>query len=101
MWKMDAYHGAADHFTISNSIIRQDLANHECNDDWPAGTYSNVKLVWEGGGAYPAKLPAGVTLVTGQAGLNLWNNAVNDWQICHGYKNGTVVSGTGFDTCSS
>jgi hypothetical protein len=101
MWKMDAYHGAADHFTISNSIIRQDLGNHECNDDWPAGTYSNVKLVWEGGGAYPAKLPAGVTLVTGQAGLNLWNNAVNDWQICHGYKNGTVVSGTGFDTCSS
>src|SRR5436190_7541608 len=36
MWKME---GSAERVDLHNVIIRQDLANHECGEAWPAGTY--------------------------------------------------------------
>jgi hypothetical protein len=51
-------------------------------DDFLPGTYSNVTLVWLGGGSWPgAKLPPGVTLTTNPA---VWNKARADWIKRHG-----------------
>src|SRR5438270_6024548 len=45
MWKMDSFKGSPSTVHVSNTVIRIDLLNHECDDAWPAGTYSNVTLV--------------------------------------------------------
>jgi hypothetical protein len=51
-------------------------------DDFLPGTYSNVTLVWVGGGQYPgAKPPPGVTLTTNPA---VWNKARAGWIKRHG-----------------
>jgi hypothetical protein len=51
-------------------------------DDFLPGTYSNVTLVWTGGGSWPgAKPPPGVTITTNPAA---WDKARADWIKRHG-----------------
>jgi len=61
--------------------------------------YTNNILLWTGGGAYPASLPAsGVTeynLVNStQTKIDeIWNDAVHDWKVRHGYAEATAARG--------
>ena len=51
-------------------------------DDFLPGTYSNVTLIWAGGGSWPGgKLPPGVKLTTDKT---VWNKARADWIKRHG-----------------
>jgi hypothetical protein len=77
MWKME---GNAERVDLHNVIIRQDLANHECGEKWPAGTYDNVTFVWTSNKPYPGKLPAGVKLTND---VSVWNNAKAQWLSQH------------------
>lgn len=43
---------------------------------FPAGTYSNVTLIWQGLGPYPCSLPAGVTQTKD---ITIWDQARADW----------------------
>lgn len=53
--------------------------------DFRPGIHENVVLVWLGGGPYPGLLPSsGVTVMTGEAGLNFWNFHRDDWLVKHG-----------------
>jgi hypothetical protein len=79
MWKMDNFKGP---IYVENTVIRMDLANHQCVDLWPSGTFKNVKLVWNNTKAYPGKLPAGVTLTRD---VGVWNAARTAWLQAHGY----------------
>jgi hypothetical protein len=81
MWKMDSFKGSASLVQVSNTVVRIDLLNHECGDQWPAGTYTNVTLVWTGPGSYPA-VPPGVTVSTD---VSVWDNAKQAWLDAHGY----------------
>jgi acid phosphatase len=77
MWKME---GNAERVNLQNVVIRQDLANHECGEAWPAGTYNNVTFVWTSSKPYPGKLPAGVKLTND---VSVWNNAKSQWLAAH------------------
>ena len=52
IWKWSA--AAAKNVTIRNTIFRLDQASYSscASQQWPAGTYQNVKLVWTGSGSY-------------------------------------------------
>lgn len=79
MWKMDGFTGPVD---VENTIIRQDLGNHECVDKWPSGTYKNVTFVWTNSKAYPGQLPPGVVMTRD---VTVWKNARAGWLQAHGY----------------
>jgi hypothetical protein len=49
---------------------------------FPKGTYSNVTLIWLGGGPYPGRLPATGVRVTND--ISIWNNARAKWLADHG-----------------
>lgn len=75
---------APSHVVVRNTIFRLDMPSYSsCRaQEWPAGTYENVTLVWTGDGAYKDAgdcsnvLPPGVTLTTD---VSVWNNAKNAW----------------------
>jgi hypothetical protein len=48
------------------------------------GAYKNNIIVWTGRGAYPGKVPAGVKVLGGRAGLQHWATVVADWERRHG-----------------
>lgn len=81
------------HFVIKNSVF---LLPHE---NVPAeklsfppeeliDELSNVTVIWLGSGSFPgdlptSKFPNGVTVLTGQAGLDFWKEKVTDWHQRH------------------
>ncbi len=81
------------HFVIKNSVF---LLSHE---NVPAeklsfppeeliDEFSNVTVIWLGSGSFPgdlptSKFPNGVTVLTGQAGLDFWKEKVTDWHQRH------------------
>ena len=75
---------AAKDVTIRNTVFRLDQASYSsCSpQQWPAGSYQDVTLVWTGAGAYSTAggcrnvLPAGVTLTTDRS---VWDNARSAW----------------------
>ena len=85
IWKWSA--AAASHVIIRNTTFRLDNASYSscAPQQWPAGTYENVRLLWTSSKPYSSaggctnKLPAGVTLVTGQAALDEWNAKKAAW----------------------
>lgn len=77
-WKQDSMHKPG--LVISNTILRADLANHQCVDLWPDGSYTNVTFVWTSSKPYPGKLPAGVKLVRD---VSVWDKAKADWLKRH------------------
>ena len=82
IWKWSA--AAAKNVTIRNSVFRLDMASYSsCSpQQWPAGTYENVTLVWAGKGSYSTAggckntLPAGVKLTTD---TGVWDRAKTAW----------------------
>jgi hypothetical protein len=82
IWKWSA--AAAKNVTIRNSVFKLDMASYSsCSpQQWPAGTYENVTLVWAGKGSYAGAggckntLPAGVRLTTD---TGVWDRAKAAW----------------------
>jgi len=87
------YQGAVAHHTpvISNSIFAVDAQPRLgwSSLDLPAGTVwngTNNYILWLGTpGGYGGPMPAGVTFLEGQAALDKWSQARNDWLTAHGY----------------
>ena len=69
---------------VSNTIFLVESKNEGGTPqmDLPRGTYSNVTLVWLGGGTYPGKVPATGVTVTSDVGV--WNQARAAWLSRHG-----------------
>jgi hypothetical protein len=82
IWKWSG--AAASHVTVRNTVFRLDMPSYSSceSQQWPAGTYRNVWLVWTGTGPYAAAggcsntLPAGVTLTTD---ARVWDKAKTAW----------------------
>jgi hypothetical protein len=82
IWKWSQ--AAASKVTVRNTIFRLDMASYSSclPQQWPAGTYENVTLVWAGSGPYATAggcnnvLPSGVTLTTD---VSVWDNAKAAW----------------------
>lgn len=80
---------AAGTVTIRNTIFRLDAPSYSSctGNQWPAGTYQNVTLVWTGAGSYSTAggctntLPSGVTLTTD---VSVWDNAKAAWLPAQG-----------------
>jgi hypothetical protein len=95
IWKWSK--AAARSVTIRNSVFRLDLASYSsCSpQQWPAGTYDNVTVVWAGPGSYASAggcknvLPAGVRLTTD---LKVWDDAVAAWKAGGPAAGGTSAS---------
>ena len=68
-------------------MARQDANHQSLGNEAGAllATCQNVTIIWLGSGAYPGTgWPAGcVTVVTGQAGKDLWLQKVNAWYSAH------------------
>src|SRR5256885_8449568 len=89
MWKMDKVQSGVN---VQNVMIRMDMANYQCVDKWPSGTYNNVVLVWNNSADYPGTLPAGVTVTRD---VSVWDNAKAQWMADHTYSGGASGDGTG------
>ena len=82
IWKWSG--AAASRVVVRNSIFRLDMPSYiSCkSQDWPAGTYRNVVLVWAGKGRYRSAgrcvntLPRGVRLTTN---VRVWRRAKTAW----------------------
>jgi len=82
IWKWSSV--AASHVTVRNTVFRLDMPSYSSceSQQWPAGTYRNVWLVWTGTGPYATAggcsnaLPAGVTLTTD---ARVWDKAKAAW----------------------
>jgi hypothetical protein len=82
-WKWEAEAHKGTNLVVRNTIIviPQLSVNGAGSMDWPSGTYTNVTLIWLGGGNYPGTLPvSGVTVSTN---LNIWTQAKNAWLASH------------------
>jgi hypothetical protein len=66
---------------MSNTILRVD-GGARAQLDFPAGTYSNVRVVWTRSGNYPGRLPASGVTVTKDVAV--WNSARSSWLSSHG-----------------
>jgi hypothetical protein len=81
------------HFVIKNSVFllphdhvatdKLSLPPEELIDE-----LSNVTVIWLGSGSFPGDLPTdkfpnGVTVLTGQTGLDFWKEKVTDWHRRH------------------
>ena len=81
------------HFVIKNSVllISNEHASRKSASLPPAeliDELSNVTIVWLGSGDYPGDLPTekfpdGVTILTGQEGMDFWKEKVTDWHERH------------------
>jgi hypothetical protein len=75
---------AARDVTVRNTVFRLDMASYSScqSQEWPAGTYQDVILVWTGHGRYRTagdchnRLPHGVRLTTD---LSVWRAAKRAW----------------------
>jgi hypothetical protein len=75
---------AARDVTVRNTVFRLDMASYSScqSQEWPAGTYENVTVVWTGPGRYRSagdchnRLPKGVHLTTD---LSVWRAAKLAW----------------------
>ena len=82
IWKWSKL--SAAHVALKNVIFRLDMPSYSTcsSQQWPAGTYKNVTVVWTGSGPYSSaggctnKLPAGVTLTTD---VSVWDKAKAQW----------------------
>ncbi len=82
IWKWSS--AAAKHVTIRDTVFRLDQPSYSscASQQWPAGTYQNVTLVWTGSGRYSTAggcknvLPPGVKLTTDKS---VWDNAKAAW----------------------
>lgn len=70
--------------TMTGNVIRVDQEPNWGSLVFPKnGRYSGNVVVWTGKGRYPEKVPAGVTVLTGRAGLNYWKARVAVWEKRH------------------
>lgn len=87
-WK---WHARGPQLALRDCTFRADSPSKEGNG---AGMYmapppgklvesANNVMVWLGNGSFPESLPAGFTLLTGQAGLDHWNAVVAAWEAAH------------------
>ena len=75
---------AASKVTVRDTIFRLDMPSYSScsSQEWPAGTYENVTLVWTGPQRYRSagdchnRLPKGVRLTTD---LGVWRTAKKAW----------------------
>ena len=82
IWKWSS--AAAGTVVVRNSIFRLDLPSYSActSQQWPAGTYQDVVLVWAGPGPYASAggcvntLPSGVRLTTD---VGEWDRAKAAW----------------------
>lgn len=97
-WKWDASDGGYSKpngplIICDNNIFRADSRNGESNSAGvflfpPASKYlassgANNFLIWMVPAAVPETVPSGWTVLSGQAGLDKWNNAVTAWKNNH------------------
>jgi len=96
LWKWDAI---GPKLALYNNVFRADSKSWESSGDGiretmapPVGKLadcSNNVMVWLGQGAFPYTFPLTFngktcfTIMTGQAGLDYWNNAVAQWKARH------------------
>ncbi len=96
LWKWDAL---GPKLALYNNVFRADSKPWESSSDGiretmapPAGKLADCQnnvMVWLGPGAFPYSFPLTFngktcfTIMTGQAGLDYWNNAVAQWQANH------------------
>ncbi len=96
LWKWDVY---GPKLALYNNVYRIDSKAWESSSDGiretmapPAGKLvdcQNNVVVWLGAGSFPYTFPLTFngktcfTIMTGQAGLDYWNNAVAQWQANH------------------
>ncbi len=80
------------HFSIKNSIFLAAHPTAASKLDFPPeiliDVCQNNTIIWSGPGAYPGKLPTRkfpdcFKIVTGQEGLDLWQQQVVDWHARH------------------
>ena len=82
IWKLGAE--APENIVVRNTIFRLDMPSYSSctGNEWPAGTYENVTLVYTGPGTWGStgdcsnSLPSGVTLTTD---VSVWNSAKSAW----------------------
>jgi len=80
-----------DPITVQNSIFVVPSRSVDCKSaqsqpcaqmDFPSnGTYTNVTVIWQGGGSYPGATRPGVSVSTD---INIYNNARSAWLSEHG-----------------
>jgi hypothetical protein len=83
IWKWS--NQAAARVAVRDTIFRLDMPSYSScsSQQWPAGSYDNVTVVWTGAGPYSTAgactntLPSGVTLTTD---VSVWDDAVAAWQ---------------------
>jgi uncharacterized protein YjdB len=96
LWKWDVM---GPQLALYNNVFRADSKSWESSSDGiretmapPAGKLvdcANNVMVWLGPGAFPYSFPLTFngktcfTIMTGQAGLDYWNNAVAQWNARH------------------
>ena len=89
LFKMEEEDPRNIHFIIRDSVFLMDHENLNSDDfDFPPEEFidemTNVTVIWLGEGEFPGYLPPGdITVVTGQAGLDLWTEKVTDWHDRH------------------
>jgi len=87
-WK---WHANAPQIILRNVVFRADSTSQEGNG---AGMYMapppgkciesvGNTMVWLGQGSFPETLPGGFTLLTGQTGIDFWNEAAAAWLAGH------------------
>ena len=79
LWKWGPNAGTV---VVENSVflVPSKSVNGARSMGFPPGKYTNVTLIWLGGGSYPAPLPRGVTVTTDMA---VWNRARAAWLVAH------------------
>jgi hypothetical protein len=88
--KLFKWYEQSNRLVLKNSIFLVQTTPQGGDTDFPPGTTaSNVTVVWLGGGPFPGKVPAGVTITTDK---RVWDTARSKWLKRHGCSS--------FDTCT-
>src|SRR5512144_495884 len=70
--------------SMTGNVIRVDQEPNCGSLVFPKnGRYSGNVVVWTGKGRYPERVPAGVKVLTGKAGLDYWKARVAAWEKRH------------------
>lgn len=91
---------------IQDCVIRLDGPQPFGTDFWPNGRYSNVVFVYTGPDHFPPdssqNIPSSVDMYQGDsgpksrdAGLAIWNDAVDEWLVGHGCTTSDHTAGPG------
>ncbi len=80
--KLFKWSPAGGKVTIENCVLRVDaMASTGAKSmSFPEGAYRNVKLIWLGGGTYPAPVPDGISVTPD---VQVWNDARAAWLQKH------------------